>query len=402
MSDYFSYTPLQPFTTARSGDVNAAFAGVETAFGLLPGAAALRAVAKPAVAAAGSANTLIVVNADPINAYQLGQRIAFKAQSANTGPTSVNVDGVGVKSVIRQDGMALAAGDIQAGRVYEAVYDGAQFQILSGIMDLTAGGISEYISTLNDYVSSASASASTASSASGIAVGAKTDAEAARDAAEAAAAALTSLGLLASIKTVDGTGSGLDADLVRGAAAGDGGLAVLAGSDLAAVKATLGISGVTAADATFTGPVKFPDGTAALPAISNTGDTNCGIYFSAADEVSIAANGVQRFVVGNTLAEVKTSLRVADAGGVTLQIGAANTGIGLTAGMNFWVNGQNRLYLDSTRPVFAVYDVINLPNAKTPASATATGTTGDFCWNSTHFFVCIATNTWRRIAHATW
>ena len=52
--------------------------------------------------------------------------------------------------------------------------------------------------------------------------------------------------------------------------------------------------------------------------------------------------------------------------------------------------------------IFADADTFGIANAKTPASATDTGTTGMICWNSTHLFVCIATNTWRRIAHATW
>ena len=64
------------------------------------------------------------------------------------------------------------------------------------------------------------------------------------------------------------------------------------------------------ADATFTGPVKFPDGTAALPSITNTGDTDNGIYFPAADVIGFATAGTfaamfdasQRFVVGNTAA----------------------------------------------------------------------------------------------------
>lgn len=38
----------------------------------------------------------------------------------------------------------------------------------------------------------------------------------------------------------------------------------------------------------------------------------------------------------------------------------------------------------------------------TPASASATGTTGTVLWNATHIYVCIATDTWKRVAIATW
>lgn len=39
---------------------------------------------------------------------------------------------------------------------------------------------------------------------------------------------------------------------------------------------------------------------------------------------------------------------------------------------------------------------------KTPASAGAAGATGDICWDASYVYVCIATNTWRRIPHASW
>jgi len=36
-----------------------------------------------------------------------------------------------------------------------------------------------------------------------------------------------------------------------------------------------------------------------------------------------------------------------------------------------------------------------------PATAGATGSEGDIKWNSTHIYVCVATNTWKRVAIAT-
>ena len=41
-------------------------------------------------------------------------------------------------------------------------------------------------------------------------------------------------------------------------------------------------------------------GTAGTPSISPTGDANTGIYFSAADEVTIATGGISRMDIGNT------------------------------------------------------------------------------------------------------
>lgn len=47
-------------------------------------------------------------------------------------------------------------------------------------------------------------------------------------------------------------------------------------------------------------------------------------------------------------------------------------------------------------------DTLRLRTTKTPAAADATGTTGDICWDASYFYICIATNTWHRVAHATW
>lgn len=45
---------------------------------------------------------------------------------------------------------------------------------------------------------------------------------------------------------------------------------------------------------------------------------------------------------------------------------------------------------------------IRLPVTKTPASATATGTAGDWAYDSSYIYVCVATNSWKRVAIASW
>ena len=47
-------------------------------------------------------------------------------------------------------------------------------------------------------------------------------------------------------------------------------------------------------------------------------------------------------------------------------------------------------------------DRIRIGTAKTPASATATGTTGEIAWDANYIYVCTATNTWKRTAISTW
>lgn len=53
-------------------------------------------------------------------------------------------------------------------------------------------------------------------------------------------------------------------------------------------------------DPTFTGQVSVADGTAAAPSITNTGDTNTGIYFSNPDEIGLVTGGTTRVTVNSS------------------------------------------------------------------------------------------------------
>ena len=58
---------------------------------------------------------------------------------------------------------------------------------------------------------------------------------------------------------------------------------------------------------------------------------------------------------------------------------------------------------DSGGALFQVNgDRIRVGTAKTPASASDTGTAGEICWDASYIYVCTATNTWKRTAIATW
>lgn len=53
------------------------------------------------------------------------------------------------------------------------------------------------------------------------------------------------------------------------------------------------------ADPAFTGVVSFPDGSASAPSITNTGDTNTGLFFSAADTLAFSAAGTAQFTMAD-------------------------------------------------------------------------------------------------------
>jgi len=64
----------------------------------------------------------------------------------------------------------------------------------------------------------------------------------------------------------------------------------------ATLDSTLGVTGLISAD----GKVKFPAGSAGAPSFYSGTDTNTGLYFSAADEISITTASTQRVVVDSS------------------------------------------------------------------------------------------------------
>jgi hypothetical protein len=57
------------------------------------------------------------------------------------------------------------------------------------------------------------------------------------------------------------------------------------------------IGAADAASPVFTGVASFPDGSASDPSITNTGDTNTGVFFPAANTVAVTTDGVERLRV---------------------------------------------------------------------------------------------------------
>jgi len=69
------------------------------------------------------------------------------------------------------------------------------------------------------------------------------------------------------------------------------------------------------------------------------------------------------------------------------------------------INSAGNVGFSTTTPTAKVdinSDILRLRTAKTPASASASGNTGDICWDTDYIYICIATNTWKRVAIATW
>jgi hypothetical protein len=66
---------------------------------------------------------------------------------------------------------------------------------------------------------------------------------------------------------------------------------------------------------------------------------------------------------------------------------------------------KDKLKKDSEIEVSGVLvsgDNIQIQTTKTPSSATDTGTKGMICWDSSYVYICVATDTWKRVAINTW
>jgi hypothetical protein len=115
-------------------------------------------------------------------------------------------------------------------------------------------------------------------------------------------------------------------------------------------------SAPTLAGPTVTGVAAFPDGSASAPSITNTGDTNTGIFFPAENEMGIATGGTRRLTVdsGHVYIGHTASLEAAtEAGGNAepfFQINSAVSG-GISFGQFRWTadNGGTRLTLNKRR-----------------------------------------------------
>lgn len=74
-------------------------------------------------AATGSTNAFVVSLSSQITALADGLAVRFKANAANTGAATINVNALGAKSIVRPGGAALEASDIASGQIVEVCYD---------------------------------------------------------------------------------------------------------------------------------------------------------------------------------------------------------------------------------------------------------------------------------------
>ena len=84
----------------------------------------------PYVVDTGVANAYIATYSPAYTSYFAGMTVRFKAVNANTSGSTININGLGVKTIYKSTSTALVTGDILANQIVEVVYDGTNFQMI--------------------------------------------------------------------------------------------------------------------------------------------------------------------------------------------------------------------------------------------------------------------------------
>ena len=132
----------------------------------------------------------------------------------------------------------------------------------------------------------------------------------------------------------------------------------------------------------------------------HNGDADTYIAFSGQNQINLIANG-HSFLKYDGAIKINNANRdrdtqiMADDGNVVLHVDAGTNRVGVNTDsplVALDVNGGLRVQSDS----------IAISNSKTPSSASDTGQAGQICWDTNYLYVCVSTNTWKRIALSSW
>jgi hypothetical protein len=171
------------------------------------------------------------------------------------------------------------------------------------------------------------------------------------------------------VSSVSGSGAGISVSPTTGAVvvSNTGVTSIVAGTNVT-ISGSTGAVTINATGGGGSGTFSANDGSVSAPSIFFTGATNMGMYRSGT-AINFAAGGVNVFAATSS----------------QTQISANNT---------------QRILCDGTGS--SLSGTIIFSTSSTPASASATGAAGTITWDSNYIYVCTATNTWKRVAIATW
>lgn len=79
----------------------------------------------------GTAGAYVLTPPIPLLAYSTGMMAVFRPMVTNAGASTLNVSGLGVRSIKRVDGDDVALGDLAAGQYAAMVFDGTAWHLLA-------------------------------------------------------------------------------------------------------------------------------------------------------------------------------------------------------------------------------------------------------------------------------
>jgi hypothetical protein len=88
---------------------------------------------------AEASDTYVISMTPTLAAYTTGMEVNFKANTANTGAATLNIDSLGAKTIVKRGASTLADNDIKAGQIVTVVYDGTNFQMQSQLGNAPSG-----------------------------------------------------------------------------------------------------------------------------------------------------------------------------------------------------------------------------------------------------------------------
>lgn len=92
-------------------------------------------------ASASGTDTYTVTLTPALTAYTAGNTFNILFANANTGGSTINVNGLGTRSILSETGLALSANDITAGAIHTVVYDGSAFRLKQIPVDSYSNGL---------------------------------------------------------------------------------------------------------------------------------------------------------------------------------------------------------------------------------------------------------------------
>jgi hypothetical protein len=123
---------------AGSADNAAAAAASAAAAAAAASAAAVGNGGRYSATVGGAANAIVLTPSPALASYVAGEAITFIVANANTGAVTVDVSGLGAKSVTKAGTVAMAPGELVAGQLVTLRYDGTRYQLVTPAVNIVS------------------------------------------------------------------------------------------------------------------------------------------------------------------------------------------------------------------------------------------------------------------------